>query len=193
MADFKIALILDNGRTTSYGLSTDTKLTTVAAGSEAYETDTGDKFRFNGSTWDQTGTGGATNTNVQSQAASQTPQGDNLYLPLLGTLVTYADIPSAVASSTTYIVDLAQFGSANIWVVGLTDGTEAYNVAIQYSQDGQAANAHTAAVEVIATSTVNNSGQITKKDRWAHIAVTQEGAAAKDSYHFYISGRELSE
>lgn len=64
MADFKIALTMDNGRAITYGLSTDTKLLTVPAGSTAMETDSPyNEFIYNGSGtaagWVQIGTDGA--------------------------------------------------------------------------------------------------------------------------------------
>ncbi len=52
-------------------------------------------------------------------------QGNLLYAPLIGTLTTYAALPSGSGKGAdTYVVDLSLFGASNIYLVALyTTGT----------------------------------------------------------------------
>ena len=61
--------------------STDTKPTDVPAHSVCIESDTGDMYELDGTTWRQTGTGGAAHTNQQGGIWDYGTWPENAYLP----------------------------------------------------------------------------------------------------------------
>ena len=120
--------------------------------------------------------------------------GDNLYSGIIGTLATKVALPSGAGKGPdTYVVDLSKFGSANIYLVALyATGTVTHTADIQYSNDGQSANAHPATAESLWAATAGNlEAAITKKDRYAHITVEQVTGTA-ELVHYYVVGREIA-
>lgn len=181
-------------------LSSDTKGTDtsgklrVYANDWCFETDgNGDKYEYDGAAWNKVTSGG--NANIDIKASDLNVYGTVRWNPFLGALPVsaYQEIPSAIAAGTEYPIDLSDYGSSNIWFVGLTDGANAWSADIRYSNQGDPDTAHPdTATELLASGTLNREVLIPKKDAWAHITVTQLAGGSKDSYCFYVADRDLS-
>ena len=117
--------------------------------------------------------------------------GDALKSPFIGTVNTRVSLPSGAGlGPDTFVVDLERYSSSGIQLVVLT-GAADHSVSIQYSNDGQAANIHPATPEtLIANANGSISSQVTKKDRFLHITLSQVGAAS--TVYAYVTGREVA-
>lgn len=118
--------------------------------------------------------------------------GENLYFPLLGSLVTKVALPSGSGKGPdTYVVDLSQYSSSDVRLVALyATGTVTHTADVSFSNDGQAGNVHTP-VNLWTAVAGNRSAAIPKNDRFAHITITQVTGTA-ESVHYYTEGREIA-